>query len=75
MTKFTFVTAESGDWQALYIDGKLATEGHGISAKGLLHAIRNILPNKVESYEVSNEIAEIGMPTDLNELSNDLMDY
>ena len=75
MTKFTFVTSESGDWQALYIDGKLAVDGHSVSARDVLDAIADILPNKVERYEIADRVAEIGMPTDLNELSSDLMDY
>lgn len=75
MTKFTFVTAECGDWQALYINEKLAVEGHSVSARDVLSAIADILPNKVERYEIPDMVAEMGMPTDLNELSNDLMDY
>ena len=75
MTKFTFVTSECGDWQALYIDGKLATEGHSIRARDLLDAIADILPNKVEMYEVSDKVAEDGMPTNLSDLSDDLLDY
>lgn len=74
MIKFTFVTAECGDWQALYIDGKLATEGHSIRARDVLDAIADILPNKVERYEITDEVAEMGMPTNLNDLSNDLLD-
>lgn len=75
MTKFTFVTAECGDWQALYINNKLAVEGHSVNARDVLDAIADILPNKVERYEIRDEVAEMGMPTDLNELSNDLLDY
>lgn len=75
MTKFTFVTSECGDWQALYIDGKLAAEGHSISARDLLDAIADILPNKVESYEISDRIAEDGMLTNLSDLSDNLIDY
>ena len=75
MTKFTFVTAECGDWQALYIDGKLAVEGHSIRARDVLDAIADILPNKVERYEIANEVAEMGMPTSLSDLSEDLLDY
>lgn len=75
MTKFTFVTAECGDWQALYIDDKLAVEGHSVGARDVIEAIADILPNKVERYEISDVIAEIGMPTDLNVLSNNLMEY
>jgi hypothetical protein len=75
MTNFTFVTAECGDWQALYIDGKLAVEGHSVSAWDVLDAIANILPNKVENYEISDRIAEDGIPADLNDISDDLLDY
>lgn len=75
MTKFTFVIAECGDWQALYINDKLAVEGHSVSARDVLDAIADILPNKVERYEISDVIAEIGMPTDLSVLSNNLMEY
>lgn len=75
MTKFTFVTSECGDWQSLYIDGRLAIEGHSISARDVLDAIADILPNKVERYEVSDRIAEDGMPANLSNLSNVLLEY
>lgn len=68
MTKFTFVTAESGDWQALYINDNLAAEGHSVSARDVIDAIAYILPNKIERFTVSDEIAEMGMPTNLNSL-------
>lgn len=73
--KFTFVTSECGDWQALYIDGVLAAEGHSISPRDVLDAISDILPNKVESYEIPDEVAENGMPENLKDLSDDLLDY
>lgn len=75
MTRFTFVTAECGDWQALYIDNQLAVEGHSIRARDVLDAIADIFPNKVERYEVNDEIAEMGMPTNLNDISIDLLEY
>ncbi len=75
MTKFTFVTAECGDWQALYVDGKLAAEGHRVNARDVLDAIADIFPNTVESYEIPDRVAEDGMPVDLTDLSNDLLDY
>lgn len=75
MTKFTFVTAECGDWQALYINDRLAVEGHSISARSVLDAIASILPNKIERYEIRDEVAELGMPTNLSDLSNDLLEY
>ena len=75
MTNFTFVSSECGDWQALYINGELAVEGHSISARDVLDAIANILPNKVESYEIPDEVAEMGVPTNLKNLFDDLSDY
>ena len=75
MTRFTFVTSECGDWQALYINNKLAVEGHSIRARDVLDAIADIFPNKVERYEINNEIAEMGMPTNLNDISIDLLEY
>lgn len=75
MTKFTFVTAECGDWQALYIDGKLAAEGHSVNARDVLDAISDILPNKIERYEVPDKVAEFGMPVSLTDLYDDLIDY
>ena len=75
MTKFTFVSAECGDWQALYIDDKLAVEGHSVYAEDVLDAIADILPNKVERYEIADEVAEMGMPTNLSDISNGLLDY
>ena len=75
MTKFTFVTAECGDWQALYVDGKLAAEGHRVDARDVLDAIADIFPTSVERYEIADEVAEMGMPMDLSDLSSNLLDY
>lgn len=72
-TKFTFVTSECGDWQALYIYGILVAEGHSISPRDVLDAISDILPHKVERHEIPNIIAEDGMPENLKDLSNDLL--
>ena len=75
MTKFTIVSTKCGDWQALYIDGKIAAEGHTVRAEDVLDAIADILPNKVERYEISDEIAEsMGMPRNLNNFPIDLLD-
>lgn len=68
-TNFTFVNSEDGDWQALYINGKLAAEGHTIKAKDVLDCIADILPNKVVSLEVPQDIAEMGMPMYLDDFN------
>ena len=74
MTNFTFIAAECGDWEALYIDGKLAAEGHYIRAWDVLDAIADILPNKVRRHEIPDEVAESGMPESLNDLADDFLD-
>ena len=73
MTKFTFVGSECGDWETLYIDGKIAAEGHGIRAIDVLDAIADILPNKIEMYIIPDEVAEEGMPKSLSDLSDYLL--
>ena len=67
-TKFTLASNESGDWEALYINDKLATEGHSIKVRDVLDCINDILPNEYSKIEVSDEIAEIGMPEKLSQL-------
>ena len=70
-TKFTVATAECGDWQALYLNGKLAAEGHSLSIWDVFDCIADILPNEVRSMEIPDEVAEDGMPMlleDLNEV-------
>lgn len=67
-TKFTIVYPESGDWEALYINGKLAAEGHSLSVGDILDCINNILPNEYKYMTIPDEIAEAGMPQYINEL-------
>lgn len=67
-TKFTIVSPECGDWEALYINGVLAAENHSLSARDVLDCIEDIFPSEVESVEIPDEVAERGMPEFLNEL-------
>lgn len=67
-TKFTLVHPESGDWEALYINGKLAAEGHSLSVRDVLDCIDNILPNEYKYMTISDETAELGMPQYISEL-------
>lgn len=64
---FTFVASDNGEWEGLYIDGKLATEGHCVRAIDVINSIADILPNKVERIEVPSEIAE-NLPKNLKNL-------
>lgn len=67
-TKFIIVHPESGDWETLYINGKLAAEGHRLSVRDVLDCIDNILPNEYKYMTISDETAELGMPQYINEL-------
>ena len=66
--KFTLVRPECADWEALYIDGKLATEAHSLSAWHILKCLEKNFGYKFEKIEISDEIAEMGMPILLSEL-------
>ena len=68
MDTMTLVRPESGDWEALYINGELAAEGHSLSADRVLKCIAKPLDCKVEHIEISDEAAEMGMPTLLSDL-------
>lgn len=69
MIELKIVTSESGDWEALYMNDLLIAEGHSLDAYHVLKALANTLPYKVDTMEVSDEIAELGMPKSLCELS------
>ena len=66
--KFTLVRPECSDWEALYIDGKLAVESHSLSAWHILKCVEIYLGHEFERIEISDEIAEMGMPTLLSDL-------
>lgn len=74
MTKFEIVAPECGDWEALYVNGKLVAEGHSIRLEEVLYAIQNILPNEYEYTEISDERAEEGFPEDRKELVDYIVD-
>ena len=65
--KFTFVHADSGDWEGLYADEKLILEGHSVRAVDVLDAIADILPNSVEHIYVSEDAASL-LPECLEDL-------
>lgn len=65
---FTIAISKEGDWEALYMDGKLIAEGHSLGAHHVLDALADVLPNKVEYMEITDEKAEEGMPERLNDL-------
>ncbi len=68
MDTCTLVRPESADWEALYINGELVAEGHSLPADRVLKCIAKPLDCQIECIEISDETAEIGMPTLLSDL-------
>jgi hypothetical protein len=66
--KFTLVRPEGFDWEAFYIDGKLIEESHSLSAWHILKCLEKYCGCEFEQIEISNEVAEMGMPALLSEL-------
>lgn len=69
MRHFLIVRPECGDWEALYMDGKLIAEGHSLRANDVLDAISSVFQNEVKYIEISDEEAECGMPMYSKDLS------
>lgn len=68
MIKCTLVAAESGDWEALYIDGKLYAENHSLRSFNVLEALEHHMEMEIDYRYIADEIAECGMPEDLGGL-------
>lgn len=68
MDDATLVHPESGDWEALYINGKLVAEGHSLPANRVLECVAKPWDYKVGRIEISDEAAEMGMPLLLSDL-------
>jgi hypothetical protein len=73
--KFTLVRPECGDWEALYIDGKLVKEDQRLSAFQILKLVKKIFGCEFKSVRVKDEVAEAGMPELFSEIdSTNLME-
>ena len=69
MIKCTLVVAESGDWEAMYIDGKLYAENHSLRSFDVLGALLAFhIDMEIERRYIADEIAESGMPEDLKDV-------
>jgi hypothetical protein len=67
--KFTLVRPESGDWEALYVDGKLAIEDQRLSAFQILKCVKKIFGCQFESVRIGDGAAEADMPESLSDLT------
>lgn len=82
MINFTLVSPECGDWEALYMNDKLITEGHSIRLEEAIkqineeyaedfEALKDYIRLGINSFEyktIPDEVAEKGMPERLEEL-------
>jgi len=41
--EFLFLTDDNGDWVGMYVDGKLAIEGHSLSAQDAIEYLKDSL--------------------------------
>jgi hypothetical protein len=68
-TELMIAYPECGDWEALYIDGKLVDESHRIPSTRILQAVGETFKCNYGFMEIPDEIAELGMPEKLWELN------
>ena len=62
------VSPDCGDWEALYVDGKLSAEGHSLSVRDVFDSLSDVFPNNYHSFEISDEKAEEGFPENISDL-------
>lgn len=61
------VNSESGDWTRVYVNDVLESEGHDVEWISIIQKFK-YFTGKIESYEVSQEAMEIGLPSNFNEI-------
>lgn len=62
------ICPEFGDWEALYINGVLAAEGHNVALDRAIVELGQFAPIQYAYLEVPDEVAECGMPRYLDDL-------
>ena len=62
------VCPECGDWEALYINGILAGEGHNVALDRAIVSLGQFAPIQYGYLEIPDEVAECGMPRYLCDL-------
>ena len=60
--------AVCGDWEALYINGKLIDENHRLRVEQVLSRLGQFLPITLVHTDIPDEVAEMGIPQNLSEL-------
>lgn len=67
--ELVIASSECGDWEALYINGRLIDENHHLQATQVLSHLGQFLPITLVHMDVSDDTAEMGMPQNLSELT------
>lgn len=62
------VYPECGDWEALYINGVLATEGHSVRIDEAVESLGQRVPIIYYKRKIPDEVAEMGMPKYLDDI-------
>jgi hypothetical protein len=73
MTSVVLVQSESGDWEGLYVNGRLKAENHNLSARDVLRA----LEAPFKEVEMNDEWAERSgrLPATVTELQAAILKY
>lgn len=66
--EFVSILPDGGDWEALYMNGKLVAEGHSLDSRAVLDAIADAVPNTFRYVYVSDEKAEEGFSENLSDM-------
>lgn len=65
MSKIVHISEECGDWEGIYVDGKLAAEGHSLDPQQTLDAV----DLKYEHHRVNFDALDIySLPPDIEAL-------
>ena len=72
INEIVMISPKSGDWESLYLNGKLIAEGHSLNARDIFDAIADVFPNTYRYKEISDERAEEGLPEYLDELHDSI---
>ena len=76
MEKLLFVTGEEGDWEGLYLEGKLVKEGHELTKYDVLDALKTFdydFGDEYGSYTINQEYLEdIGLPIYFKNIDKDM---
>lgn len=67
--KFTIVRSDEGDWEGLYVDGVLVTEGHEVTATDVIdYLVMNTEHEKGRAVVWESSVTDCVLPKYLKDL-------